>query len=178
MFNYLKHPQNALKDFATVVGPQKNVEDIAEEALAKIPKQEQYVFNSIVVADGELYIFDKDKQALRTVEARGIRKSVFLDKSFLYALQDRTLVYDNEIKANNEAGKYNVPGLYLYDYNRIMTTGKVESYKIRAAVAGACSHLDFSDYMNRISFMSDYNFIEVVPLAHLNVVNFFGIKPK
>jgi len=51
-------------------------------------------------------------------------------------------------------------------------------YKIRDAIAGVNSHIDFSYFMQRICFVADLDYIEIVPVANRNVINFFGMRPR
>jgi len=60
----------------------------------------------------------------------------------------------------------------------MLTSGDLEVYKIRDAMGGVNSHLDFSYFMQRISFMSDLDNIEIIPVANRNVINFFGMRPR
>ena len=69
-------------------------------------------------------------------------------------------------------------GLYIIDYASLLKTGRLETYLIREAIVGVNKHIDYSDLMQRIAFQSDFDYIEICPLAHRNTINFFGIRPK
>ena len=38
--------------------------------------------------------------------------------------------------------------------------------------------MDFSGFMQRITFVADLDYIEIIPVAHRNVINFFGMRPR
>jgi hypothetical protein len=60
----------------------------------------------------------------------------------------------------------------------MLKTGNVEVYKVRDTIGGINNHMDFSLFMQRISLMTSLEEIQIIPIAHRNVMNFFGIRPK
>jgi len=82
------------------------------------------------------------------------------------------------VKRKPDANQVTPSGLFIYDYQRLVNTGDIEEYPIRDAIGGVNSHMDFSGFMQRITFVADLDYIEIIPVAHRNVINFFGMRPR
>jgi hypothetical protein len=54
----------------------------------------------------------------------------------------------------------------------------METYTIIDTIGGINNHIDFSVFSQRLSVMSSLERIEIVPVPHRNVINFFGMRPK
>ena len=54
----------------------------------------------------------------------------------------------------------------------------MEAYKLFSTVGGVNNQLDISRFSQRITFLSNFNSIEVVPYPHLNLVNLVGMAQK
>jgi len=59
-------------------------------------------------------------------------------------MSDKFNVWNNKMNNSNEEQSLNASGLYIYDYKRMLKTGKIETYKIRESIVGVNATLDFS----------------------------------
>jgi plastocyanin domain-containing protein len=71
-----------------------------------------------------------------------------------------------------------VPGLYAYDLNRLANSQVLTTYKLKDAIVGVNKHIDFCHNSYRISFLKNFDNIEMVPVPHRNTINFLGMQPK
>ena len=51
----------------------------------------------------------------------------------------------------------------------------MEAYKLFSTVGGVNNQLDMSRFSQRITFLSNFKSIQVVPFPHLNLVNLVGM---
>ena len=65
-------------------------------------------------------------------------------------------------------------GFYVYDIDRLLE-GQMEAYKLFSTVGGVNNQLDMSRFSQRITFLSNFKSIQVVPFPHLNLVNLVGM---
>jgi len=56
--------------------------------------------------------------------------------------------------------------------------GKLESYKLFGAIGGVNDFLEVSRFSHRLSFLANFNKIQVMPFPHLNLVNLVGMAQK
>ena len=56
--------------------------------------------------------------------------------------------------------------------------GVVDKYKLAKAIGGVCCHLENSLFSDRLSFVSNYNTITVLPYPHQNIINVVGMSQK
>jgi hypothetical protein len=70
------------------------------------------------------------------------------------------------------------PGLYAYDLKRLVNQLELVTYKLKDSIVGVNHHIDFCNTSQRISFLKDFDSIEMVPVPHRNSINFLGMKPK
>jgi hypothetical protein len=69
-------------------------------------------------------------------------------------------------------------GLYAYDLKMLASQGDLITYRLKAAIVGVNRHIDFCDNSQRISFLKDFDTIDMVPVPHRNTINFLGMKSK
>lgn len=133
---------------------------------------------SILISGGDIQVYNWKKEVEQSIEGRSIRNALQIDQEWIYVLCDESYKWDNRSQSYSNVGIPSESGLYVYDYSRLVQHGQVEVYKIRSASVGINTNIDYSDYMQRISFLSDYEDIEIVPIPHRNQINFFGMRPK
>lgn len=182
------------RTFQGVMGPSLDDREVApekkEEGRKKLEKKDNYKLDKMIFANGDIYIYndlgkldekhregDKTK-AKNKIAGRAIRSALQIDKSFTYTISDQRYQWDNKTGNFSKDGKVLFAGLYIYDYDRMLKTGKVEVYKVRDTIGGINNHMDFSLFMQRITCMTSLEELQIIPIAHRNVTNFFGIRPK
>jgi hypothetical protein len=52
------------------------------------------------------------------------------------------------------------------------------SYSLKDAIVGVNRYIDFCNSSYRISFLKDFDNIEMVPVPHRNTINFLGMQAK
>ena len=75
-----------------------------------------------------------------------------------------------------QSGWTRKPGMYVYDLSQ-MLKGHVETYQLSDAIAGQNNMIDFSLSKKTITFSKNFNTIQIIPLIHRNVSQFFGMDP-
>ena len=100
---------------------------------------------------------------------------IYADKVWVYALNNRRVGYDNKLK--KQGGQVLDPGLYVYDFSRLLE-GTIEVHKLSQALAAASDFIDFDTVTQTISFMKSFSQIVMMPLPHRNTIKFFGMGDK
>ena len=55
---------------------------------------------------------------------------------------------------------------------------KIELYQLSKAITGVNTHFDYSNSLERISFVENFSRIQMENLSHRNTINFLGMQPK
>jgi len=151
------------RTFQGVMGPSLDDREVApekkEEGRKKLEKKDNYKLDKMIFANGDIYIYndlgkldekhregDKTK-AKNKIAGRAIRSALQIDKSFTYTISDHRYQWDNKTGNFSKDGKVLFAVLYIYDYDRMLKTGKVEVYKVRDTIGGINNHMDFSLFM-------------------------------
>ena len=94
---------------------------------------------------------------------------------WVYALKNESISWDNEL--GGESGQHMDPGLYIYDFSRLID-GSVEVHWLRDALVGANDFIDFDLVTQTIAFIKNYQRICLIPLPHRNTIKFYGMGKK
>ena len=129
-------------------------------------------------------IYDSAMQSRIEFTGLNIRSCIDMHQSYLYTISDsRTQPYSvTDLTKENgheiqKMFRYSPPGFYVLDTQRLFE-GKLEQYRLTSAVGGVCNLINADKFSNRLSFIQDYNKIAVIPLPHLNLINFVGMGQK
>lgn len=57
-------------------------------------------------------------------------------------------------------------------------SGNIEKYTITRATGGLCNLIEYNMFNERLAYIQNFNKIIVIPLPHLNAVNFSGMENK
>jgi len=68
-------------------------------------------------------------------------------------------------------------GVYLFDFKRLIKDAHIEILQLTKCVLGVNNQFELSD-QDRISFVENFSAIQLLPLIHLNSINFVGMKKK
>lgn len=101
----------------------------------------------------------------------------------MHILHDKHKLKQKKVKGEKPNALFNgqikdVPGLYAYDLNRLANSQILTTYKLKDAIVGVNKHIDFCHSSYRISFLKNFDNIEMVPVPHRNTINFLGMQPK
>lgn len=102
-------------------------------------------------------------------ENRNISNFIFVDGTWIYALKDPAIGYDN--KLDRSEGNILKAGFYIYDVAR-MFEGQIEVHLLSNALSGALSFIDFDFDTQTVAFIRDFNSIVMMPLVHRNTILF------
>ena len=116
-----------------------------------------------------------DMEITHVYENRNIARFIYVDHTWVYALKNGAVAYDNVLE--RQGGAAMAPGLYVYDFSRLLE-GAVEVHNLGRALVGANDFIDFDFGMQTISFIKSYSTIRIMPLPHRNTIKFFGMGNK
>ena len=71
-----------------VIGAPVNADETSFEQRAKMSKKEKRKFNSYVITDTDIQVFNGEKKVKQVIEDRRIRNAIHVDNSWLYTLSD------------------------------------------------------------------------------------------
>ena len=90
----------------------------------------------MLITNGDFHQYDDDGIHIDSIiKGRNIRSAIQVDKHWTYTISDKRNPWSNS-KKKPDKSKELTAGLYLYDYQRLMSSGDVEVYKIRDAMGG------------------------------------------
>lgn len=140
----------------------------------------------ITVTGNHMRLYDSNLDLSRTFSGLRIRSCFQVHQSYLYTISDsivapytmtdETLGEDSK-KEKPSNWQYTGSGFYVYDISRLFK-GKIEKYKLASTIGGVCCHIDNSKFSDRVSFISDYDNIAVIPFPHINLINLVGMGSK
>ena len=76
----------------------------------------------------------------RIYENRNVKRFIYVDQQWIYALKDRAIAYDNVLE--REGGGSMSSGLYCYDFTKLLN-GALEVHQLSTALVGANDFIDF-----------------------------------
>ena len=118
---------------------------------------------------------DEQHHIQEVYENRNISNFVFVDGSWIYALQNNAEGYDNSNGKSD--GNIQPAGFYIYDVARL-AEGNIETHFLSTALAGALDFIDFDFITQTISFVKDFSTVVMMPLAHRNTLKFQSMHNK
>ena len=130
---------------------------------------------TIRITTKHILIMDEDLTIIHVFENRNIAKFLYVDHTWVYALKNGAIAYDNTL--GKQGGALMFPGLYVYDFSR-MLDGFIEVHNLGVSLVGANDFIDFDFGMQTISYIKDYSTIRIMPLPHRNTIKFFGMGNK
>lgn len=78
----------------------------------------------------------------------------------------------------NQSSKRDQWGFYVYDIQQLLDQDKDNNFILDKAIVGVNGLIDFSVDNQRLSYMSDFDSIQIVPSLHRNVINFMGMLDR
>ena len=136
------------------------------------------------VTDVSINIFNRENNLQASYSDPKIKSVVFNDDYFMYCLaseiRDPIMKYTDKDIETGEVRKEltETSGLFIYDIRRLVTSDKLELYKLQSAIVGIDTDLSVSKFNERISFLRDYNKISILPFCHRNTVTFLGMGSR
>ena len=135
------------------------------------------------VTDVSINIFNRENNLHASYSDPKIKSVVFSDDYFMYCLAGDIRDPIKKSAAKDKTGVVckemtETSGFYIYDISRLVTSDKLELYKLQSAVVGVNTDLSVSQFNERLSFIKDYNSIGILPFCHRNTVNFLGMGSR
>ena len=78
----------------------------------------------------------------------------------------------------NKSSRRDKFGFYVYDIQQLIDNDLDNNFLLNETLVGNNGLLDFSEDNQRLSYMVDYDKIQIVPTLHRNVVSFMGMLTR
>jgi len=138
---------------------------------------------TIQITDIGINIFDRNYTLQASYNNSNIKSIVFSDDFYMYCLCGA--VSDPIVKIDGPDGTdvtfkefTETSGFFVYDLSRLVRSEKFEIYKLRSALVGINTLLTYSQFNQRMSFLKDFNTIQILPFMHRNTINFLGMSGR
>ena len=113
-----------------------------------------------------------------------IRGCQMVHQGYLYTISDTIttapVITNYEGSGEPEAienHSFTNSGFFVYDLQPLLE-GKIEKYKMTNSIGGQCSLINKSKFGNRFSFLQSYDYLNVMPFPHVNLIECIGMGQK
>jgi len=139
----------------------------------------------VQVSEDEIRVFNRKRELVVSIRGAQLKSCVNVHERFLYAFCGK--VFDGAEIVNHVTGQtyFQQPGEKEQDsqgffvFNVLaLVQGRIEKYKIGQTIGGLLSMIDYNAFSERITYIRNFNMLIVMPLPHLNIINFVGMENK
>ena len=140
--------------------------------------------NYVQVSEKFIKVYDRNMCLRIVYEGLNIRGCQTVHQGYLYTISD-TISNAPTIPNYEGSGEpqpvenheYTNSGFFVFDLHPLLE-GKIEKYKMATSIGGQCSIVNKDKFGNRFAFLHSYDYLNVIPFPHVNLIECVGMGQK